>query len=143
MRVTHDPVRRTLLVSGLEHHAWMLLRLVGKGRVLNPTAEMIAANIEYIPVITGAPSPTWANVDAAWRLAAQRALDLHDVPRATHDPKTRMNRRVALVLAIEARIAEFGHHAAIGANGLDAAYHALTVDDQRLLARRKRGAIVL
>jgi hypothetical protein len=149
LKVTHDPDRQTLLVSGLRHHAWMLFEY-GYG-YRGPHGDDLrcadlASNINYHSIITGAPNPSWRAVNDAWdavRAAlAQLCVDPSRVPTAVHAPKKRINSKIALVLATEDRIAQWGgftgerEHLPNLISGLDAA-------DRKAYDRRKRGLVVL
>ena len=149
LKVTHDPDRRSLLVTGLPHHAWMLFEY-GHG-YHGPHGDDLrcadlASNINYHSIITGASNPSWRAVDAAWDVArntlAQLCVDPSRVPTATHAPKKRINGNVALVLATEDRIAQWG-----GFTGerehLPNLIAQLNAEDRRAYDRRKRGLVVL
>jgi len=145
LKVTHDPNRRSLLVTGLLHRAWMLFEY-GPENSPDLRCTELAANIEYHSIVTGASNPSWSNVNEAWDAAraalAQLCVDPSCVPTATHAPKKRINGAVALVLATEDRVAQWG-----GFTGereyLPVLINRLNTDDRKAYDRRKRGLVVL
>lgn len=140
LKITHDPSRHTLLVTGLPHHAWMLFQYEGT-RVLNPCLA-ISSNIRYLPDITGAPNPSWRDTETAWDFAREAAQCLSSLPIAQHAPKTRMNASVAFVLAMEYR-AVHGPRLLDEDTQLPRQRAQLNTEDRRMYDRRKRGLVVL
>ena len=146
LKVTHDPVRHTLLVWGLSHCAWMLFEYGREAGAADLRCTELSANISHHSIITGALNPSWKEVEAAWDVArdalAQLCIDPSRVPTAKHAPKKRINGNVALVLATEDRIAQWG-----GFTGerehLPNLIAQLNVEDRRSYDRRKRGLVVL
>ena len=117
--VTHDPERRTLLVTRLQHHCWLLFSYAERGTEMFVVEDM-ATNMNYDH--TGAPVPPWYETNAAWALATVAFRTLSSVPVATHRPlKRRFTTAVAFTLATEQRIADWG---------------GFTGDDQTLMTLR-------
>lgn len=135
LKITHDPIQKTLLVTHLQHHAWLLFPYVNR-----LAAIAMAANIKYLPDITGAPNPDYTDISAAWKLAQD--ADLSTIPVAVHKPpRSRITPRVARVLAAKYRIAEFG--GVMGDQEAVDRLHELDLAEQAAIARRQRGLVVL
>ena len=146
LKVTHDPDRRSLLVWGLSHHALMLFEYGHVPGAADLRCTELAANISHHSIVTGASNPSWKEVNEAWDVARdalmQLCVDPSCVPTATHAPKKRINSNVALVLATEDRIAQWGGFTGERAH-LPVLINQLNAADRKLYDRRKRGLVVL
>jgi hypothetical protein len=132
MRVSHDPAGRTILVC--LHRGWMLFRYSSDLKV-----EDMSANARYMEVITGVPNVGGRARDAAWDAARSAFSDLSAVPTATHGPfKTQITVGVARHLAGLDRIKSRG-----GFHDDHQSADRLTIAEQRAVARRLRGLVVL
>ena len=136
MRVSYDPGQGTLLVTRMQHHAWLLFSV----QPLAVTA--MSANVQYHECITGAACPSWHETNAAWEVAQTAQSNLAAVPRAKHHPRSNITGSVAMALAVEDRVARFG---GLGTERRDLPtyYDRLSTAERRSVERRKRGLVVL